>query len=348
MGGHKEQDVARQAFDVADAVPLLLDPHGAVSSWTGGAERLLGYRPAEAVGRAFAELLMPDDAARMPDLIERCRSEGDWAGLLTARHQGGRPVAVMVRITATGQPQGRSPLLVLLSELDGATGWSMGRRVLEQMVAGAPIGIAIVDTDLRYVWSNTALEQFGGGPPGQRLGLRFGDVQPGLDAEAVEERMRHVLATGEQVVGYEMVGRVRSTPLRETAHMLAFTRLDDNRGRPTGVYYTVVDITEDTAPVSASPSSTGPVSASAAPWTSSAPHRSWRTWLCRSSRTSSSWICWRRCCAAPSSRRGRSPTPTGCRCAGRATGRGTRTCRGRPWRAGRWCRTPRAPHRCVR
>lgn len=244
MGGHKEQDVARQAFDVADAVPLLLDPHGAVSSWTGGAERLLGYRPAEAVGRAFAELLMPDDAARMPDLIERCRSEGDWAGLLTARHQGGRPVAVMVRITATGQPQGRSPLLVLLSELDGATGWSMGRRVLEQMVAGAPIGIAIVDTDLRYVWSNTALEQFGGGPPGQRLGLRFGDVQPGLDAEAVEERMRHVLATGEQVVGYEMVGRVRSTPLRETAHMLAFTRLDDNRGRPTGVYYTVVDITE--------------------------------------------------------------------------------------------------------
>ncbi|WP_371101251.1 SpoIIE family protein phosphatase [Streptomyces sp. PU_AKi4] len=244
MGGHKEQDVARQGFDVADAVPLLLDPHGMVSSWTGGAERLLGYRAAEAVGRKFAELLVPEDAERVPDLVERCRSDGDWAGLMTARHRDGRPVAVMVRITPTLGPRGRSSLLVLLSELAGSSGWDMSRAVLEQMVAGTSIGIAIVDTELRFVWSNAALEQFGGGPAGRRLGLRFADVQPGLDAEAVEERMRHVLDTGEQVVDYEHVGHARSAPLRETVHMLSFTRLDDDRGRPMGVYYTVVDVTE--------------------------------------------------------------------------------------------------------
>ncbi|MFC8420080.1 SpoIIE family protein phosphatase [Streptomyces sp. NPDC057236] len=244
MGGHKEQDVARQGFDVADAVPLLLDPHGMVSSWTGGAERLLGYRAAEAVGRKFAELLAPEDVERVPDLVERCRSDGDWAGLMTARHRDGRPVAVMVRITPTLGPRGRSSLLVLLSELAGSPGWDMSRAVLEQMVAGAPIGIAIVDTELRFVWSNAALEQFGGGPAGRRLGLRFADIQPGMDAEAVEERMRHVLDTGEQVLDYELVGRARSAPLRETAHMLSFTRLDDGRGRPMGVYYTVVDVTE--------------------------------------------------------------------------------------------------------
>lgn len=244
MGGHKEQDVARQGFDVADAVPLLLDPHGMVSSWTGRAERLLGYRASEAVGRKFAELLIPEDAERVPDLVERCRSDGDWVGLMTARHRDGRPVASMVRITPTMGPRGRSSLLVLLSELAGSAGWDMSRAVLEQMVAGTSIGIAIVDTELRFVWSNTALEQFGGGPAGRRLGLRFADVQPGLNAEAVEERMRHVLETGEQVIDYEHVGRVRSAPLRETAHMLSFTRLDDDRGRPMGVYYTVVDVTE--------------------------------------------------------------------------------------------------------
>ncbi|MFI1420363.1 SpoIIE family protein phosphatase [Streptomyces sp. NPDC020731] len=244
MGGHKEQDVARQGFDVADAVPLLLDPHGMVSSWTGGAERLLGYRASEAVGRKFAELLVPEDAERVPDLVERGRSDGDWAGLMTARHRDGRPVALMVRVTPTVEPRGRSSLLVLLSELAGSAGWDMSRAVLEQMVAGAPIGIAIVDTELRFVWSNAALEQFGGGPAGRRLGLRFADVQPGMDAEAVEERMRHVLDTGEQVLDYEHVGQVRSAPLRETVHMLSFTRLDDDRGRPMGVYYTVVDVTE--------------------------------------------------------------------------------------------------------
>lgn len=244
MGGHKEQDGARQGFDVADAAPLLLDPHGRVSSWTGRAERLLGYRAPEVVGRMFGELLTPDGAERVPELLERCRADGDWAGLMTARHRDGRPVRVMVRLTSTVGPRGRSSLLVLLSEPADSAGWDMSRATLEQMVAGAPTGIAIVDTDLRFVWSNAALEQFGGGPPERRLGLRFADIQPGLDAEAVEAQMRHVLETGEQVIDYEHVGRVRSAPLRETAHMLAFTRLDDDRGRPMGVYYTVVDITE--------------------------------------------------------------------------------------------------------
>ena len=57
MGGQKEQGGARQGFDVADAAPLLLDPHGLVTGWTVHAERLLGHGAAEAVGRKFADLL---------------------------------------------------------------------------------------------------------------------------------------------------------------------------------------------------------------------------------------------------------------------------------------------------
>ncbi|MGA5413535.1 SpoIIE family protein phosphatase [Streptomyces pseudogriseolus] len=245
MGGHKEQGGARQGFDVADAAPLLLDPHGLVTGWTVHAERLLGHGAAEAVGRKFADLLETADAERMDDLLARCRTGSDWSGLMTARHRDGRPVPMAVRVAPTAAPHGRPAVLVLLSELgDTAQGWDMSRDVLEQIVAGNPIGIAIVDTDLRYVWSNAALEQFGGGPARSRVGLRVADVQPGMDSTAVEERMRHVLETGEQVVGYESVGRARSAPLRETAHMVSFTRLEDDRGEPTGVYYTVVDVTD--------------------------------------------------------------------------------------------------------
>ncbi|MEU5463328.1 SpoIIE family protein phosphatase [Streptomyces althioticus] len=245
MGGHKEQGGARQGFDVADAAPLLLDPHGLVTGWTAHAERLLGHRAEEAVGRKFADLLEAEDAERMEDLLDRCRTGGDGTGLMTALHRDGRPVPVSVRVTPTTAPQGRPGVLVLLSELgDGARGWDMSRGVLEQIVVGNPIGIAIVDTELRFVWSNAALEQWGGGPGRTRVGLRVADVQPGMDSEAVEGRMRHVLETGEQVIGYEYVGRVRSAPLRETAHMLSFTRLEDERGDPMGVYYTVVDVTD--------------------------------------------------------------------------------------------------------
>ncbi|WAX81321.1 SpoIIE family protein phosphatase [Streptomyces sp. KMM 9044] len=242
--GHGEQDVARQGFDVADAAPLLLDPQVVVTNWTGPAERLLGYTAAEAVGGKLSDLLTAEEAERVPDLVWRRRADDGWAGLMTARHRDGHAVPVMVRVLRTVEPRGRSSLLVLLSELAGAPGWDMSRTMLEQMVSGSAIGLAIVDTDLRYVWSNTALEQFGGGPAQRRLGLRFADVQPGLDAGPVEARMRHVLETGESVVDFEHVGQARSAPLRETAHMLSFTRLDDDRGHPMGVYYSVVDITD--------------------------------------------------------------------------------------------------------
>ncbi|MER6955857.1 SpoIIE family protein phosphatase [Streptomyces sp. NPDC000618] len=244
MGTHDEDDVARRRFDVADTAPLLLDAGGAITSWTRDAERLLGYPATETVGRSLAGLLTHADAARLPDVLERCRREGGWAGLLSARRMDGRAIPVMARITSAHEPGGPARWLVLMNEMGDAPGWNMSRSMLEQMVAGSPIGIAIVDTDLRYVWSNAALSRFGGGPPEHRLGLRLADVQPGLDSEAVEAQMQQVLENGETVVGYEHLGHVQAAPHRETAHMLSFTRLDDDHGSPMGVYYTVVDMTE--------------------------------------------------------------------------------------------------------
>ncbi|MBD0843616.1 MULTISPECIES: SpoIIE family protein phosphatase [unclassified Streptomyces] len=244
MAAHEEQGVARHRFDVADAAPVLLDARGVVTGWTGGAQRLLGYTAADMVGTPVAGVLAAQDAARLRELTEQCRPDGCWSGLLTARAKDGRAVRVMARIVAAPEPGGTARWLVLLSEMAEAPGWDMSRAVLEQMVARSPVGIAIVDTDLRFVWSNAALARFGGGPAHQRLGRRLADIQPGLDAAAVEAQMRRVLETGEAVVGYEHVGHVRSAPHRETAHMMSFTRLDDDRGRPMGVYYTVLDITE--------------------------------------------------------------------------------------------------------
>ncbi|MDX5562620.1 SpoIIE family protein phosphatase [Streptomyces sp. ID05-04B] len=244
MGTEDEDDIARRRFDVADTAPLLLDGRGVVTSWTGDAERLLGYPAAEAVGRDLAALLTRADAGRVADVLARCREDGGWAGLLSARRRDGRPMPVMARVTSAQEPGGPARWLALLNEMSDAPGWNMSRSVLEQMVGDSPIGIAIVNTDLRFVWSNAALARFGGGPPERRLGLRLADVQPGLDSVSIEAQMRRVLESGEPVIGYELLGRVQAAPHRETAHMLSFTRLEDERGGPMGVYYTVVDMTE--------------------------------------------------------------------------------------------------------
>lgn len=245
MGSSKERDVpARQRFDMADAVPLLLDARMAVTSWTADAERLLGYPAGEVLGRRAADLLIPEDAARIPDLADRCHGDGGWAGLLSARHRDGHPLKLMVRVVPLRAAGGPVRWVVLLAELADSPGWHMSRSVLERITSRSPVGIAIVDPDLRYVWSNAALEQFGGGPPEQRLGRRLADIQPGLDAERIEAQMLRVLETGDPVVAYEHVGRVRSAPHRETSHAMSFIRLEDDHGDPIGVYYTVVDIGE--------------------------------------------------------------------------------------------------------
>ncbi|WP_200307364.1 SpoIIE family protein phosphatase [Streptomyces adelaidensis] len=134
--------------------------------------------------------------------------------------------------------------IALVSDATEAPGWDMSRSVLERMTARSPIGMAIVDTELRFVWSNAALERFGGGRAYERVGLRLAEVQPGLDAERLEAQMRQVLETGVPVLDHEHIGRVRSTPYRETAHTMSFTRLEDDQGRPVGVYYTVMDVSD--------------------------------------------------------------------------------------------------------
>ncbi len=116
MGTYEEQYVARQPFDVADAAPVLLDARGVVTSWTLDAQRLLAYAPAEVVGRSVAGLLSAEDAGRLPELAERCRGDGGWAGLLTARRKDGQPVRVMVRITSA------------LESGDPRSGWCCCRR----------------------------------------------------------------------------------------------------------------------------------------------------------------------------------------------------------------------------
>ncbi|NGO07391.1 SpoIIE family protein phosphatase [Streptomyces sp. HC44] len=240
----EESGVTRRRFDVADAAAVLLDADTVLTGWSRDAERLYGYAAADVLGRGAADLLMPEDAARLPHLIERCGRDGGWAGPLSVRHRDGHPVATMVRVVPALESDGPPRWMVLASDMTGAAGWAMSRTVLERIATQSPIGLAIVDTDLRYVWSNTAMQQFGGGPAHERLGKRLADIQPGLDAERLEGVMRQVLHTGVPIVEYEHVGRVRSAPHREAAHAMSFTRLEDDHGNPIGVYYTVVDVTE--------------------------------------------------------------------------------------------------------
>lgn len=234
-------------FDIAPTAWVMIDGEGAVVGWTSAAQRLLGYAPSEVLGRPAAMLLAsPQDVAagKARAIAEECRADGGWAGLVGSRHRDGHRVEVGLRISAVSEADGRDRWLVSAIDLASTPSWAVSGSVLEGFLASSPLGMALLDPDLRYVWLNDTLERFGGVPREERLGRRMSETLPGLDTETLEEQMRRVLATGEPVIDFEYGGWSPAAPERHRAYSTSFFRLQDGGGHVMGVYYLVMDVTD--------------------------------------------------------------------------------------------------------
>ena len=230
-------------LDASSDAAAVLSAEGVVIGWTRGAEALLGHPAAEVVGRPAARLLaMRADPARAAGVAERCRSGMGWSGLISVRHRDGRSIDVALRVSASFSMDGGE--CFLLSAREQRPQWAVGQSVLDGFLTRSPIGMAVMDLDLRYVWLNDTLERFGGVPREQRLGRRLSELLPGLEATTIEGLMRKVLTTREPVTDYEYLGWSWADPHRQRAYATSFFPLVDAGDSVTGVCYLVTDVTE--------------------------------------------------------------------------------------------------------
>ncbi|GGU94385.1 hypothetical protein GCM10010211_71910 [Streptomyces albospinus] len=121
-------------------------------------------------------------------------------------------------------------------------GGGVSQLMLTPFLTHAPVGMAVLDADLRYVWVNEPLGRLI--PLEQRLGRQVGEVLPRLEAEAFEERMHRVLETGNPVLDYEFRGPSYTDPHRTRAFSASFFAMKDHQGRYVGIWYMVIDVTE--------------------------------------------------------------------------------------------------------
>jgi PAS domain S-box-containing protein len=85
-------------LDLARDAIVRLGFDGVIRSWNGGAERMFGFAPGEAIGRTFAELMGPGaalDATAYRQLAER----GAWRGVLECVDARGQVLSVERRCT---------------------------------------------------------------------------------------------------------------------------------------------------------------------------------------------------------------------------------------------------------
>ncbi|MEU9212233.1 SpoIIE family protein phosphatase [Streptomyces sp. NPDC048415] len=233
----------RELFDASSDAAAVVSGRGVVIGWTRGAEALLGYQAPEVLGGSVARLLaMPGDPVRVEGIAERCRSGMGWNGLVPVLHRDGHRIDVDLRVSASfriGPDE-----CFLLSAREQRRQWALGQSVLDGFLTRSPVGMAVMDLQLRYVWLNDTLERFGGVPREQRLGRRLSELLPGLQAETIEGLMRKVLVTGIPVTDYEYVGWSWADPHRQHAYSTSFFPLVDADNSVTGVCYMVSDVTE--------------------------------------------------------------------------------------------------------
>ncbi|WP_405806332.1 SpoIIE family protein phosphatase [Streptomyces sp. NBC_01187] len=231
-------------MDVLAVGAVVLDSRGRIVLWSPQAEQLFGYSPQEALGQYAARLLVPPQNVELVlHLFDQVMREGkEWAGVFPVRCKDGSTRPLEFRNMRLRDEQGAAYALALAT--DRATlrvverNLALAARVVDQ----SPLGVAILDTDLRYVSVNPTIARFDGFSPEEHLGRTVREILPPRHADDAEGVLRHVLETGESVIDLEVLGGATPNGAGQ-AWSVSVYRLEDTAGLPLGLSVSVTDIT---------------------------------------------------------------------------------------------------------
>jgi PAS domain S-box-containing protein len=229
-------------------VPLasaLLDSSGRILHWSDDSQRLLGYTPREAVGSYASHLLTTDESrSEAFALFDRITSGRGWSGTFPVRHRDGHTVELDFRAYPIATSDGITYVLAIASEVQALRQVEADLAALDGFFQQSPIGLAVYDTDLRFVRINSALARMNGLTPEEHMGRRLSAVLPGINTAEIEEVMRHVLETGEPVLDARSHGRTPGDPDHDRAWSASYFRLEAPSGQLLGVSSSIIDVTE--------------------------------------------------------------------------------------------------------
>ncbi|MCX4529388.1 SpoIIE family protein phosphatase [Streptomyces sp. NBC_01551] len=232
-------------LDVLGVAAVVLDDEGRIALWSPQAEELFGYSAKEVLGRFAGHLLVDEQHLELVVTLfdEVMNGSGAWSGMFPVRHRDGSTLYTEFRNMRLEDRQGRRYALGIASDQATLRRLERDLALSMRLVAQSPIGLAVMDTDLRYVLVNPALERLNGLPVAQHLGKRVHEALPQLDAMPIESAMREVLNSGTPQLNQFTTGRTPADPGHDHAWSVSVYRLDDPAGRPMGVAASVVDVT---------------------------------------------------------------------------------------------------------
>lgn len=208
------------------AVAVLgIDEDGRICYWGPGAQDLFGHDAAAVLGKP-AGVLFPDPPRGAPaasvGLAERGRTLGYWRGRLPTRHLDGEVFDCGFRVFPVAGAGDRSVVMALASRSDELDRVKTNLAFLDALFETCPIGLVLLDEELRYVHLNQALADMDGLPIQEHIGRRMEDIMITSDGGEYQRILRAVAADGQPVVSTLVGVRTPGHPDRDQVRSVSF------------------------------------------------------------------------------------------------------------------------------
>lgn len=252
LQGAVQEAAPGMLLDLISIATFVLDHDGRVIVWSPTAVELTGHSAARMLGAPIADLFPPPVRDAAADLFRQAAGGVSRVGFLPLCSADGRAFEVGFRALSQRFPDGRDLIQVVAADAADLRRLEVERAQFETLFGQVPAGIAIYDTERRYVRVNPAFTQYDGVPLEEHPGLRAEDTVAGLDPE-IPVLQQHVLDTGEPVVDLLIEhdprgsgsSRVEPSMLgRGPFWSVSYARLESSDGHVLGLTGVVVDVTE--------------------------------------------------------------------------------------------------------
>lgn len=250
------EDTLHEQSKLLDLAQILAcDLDGKIIFWNSGAERLFGWHRSEAIGQISHHLLQTRFPQPVAVIREQLFQTGAWEGELVHKTKQGRPIIVATHWALHRNIQG-IPTAILevnnditdreqaLQDLRRSEAEAQTRLIeLETTYETAPIGLCVLDRELRFQRVNERFAEINGLPAADHVGRSIHEVVPKL-AHQVEPLMRGVLDNGKPVIGLEVTGETPAQPGVQRIWLEHWFPLKDSEGQVLGINIVTEEITE--------------------------------------------------------------------------------------------------------
>jgi len=212
----KEKRLRLLVNGLRDHAIMQLDLDGRVVTWSLGGQRLFGHRAWEILGEQLSTLFRPGDAEASREQLRAALREGHFNDECVQLRKDGTLFWATLDVTLmrndAGQASGYALIIRDISERRQQQEEIKQREAqLNAFFSNAPVGLAIVDKDLRFQRINGPFSLFNGRVSQDNVGKELRDVVQ-HSALQLEPIILDVAKSGQAVINFEVSGPLAATP----------------------------------------------------------------------------------------------------------------------------------------